>query len=234
MPELSAQDFFRAAEIPEGAVLSGKELESAFWQIKKIQRESQQQQAFWKSVNDSLSDAYKKLASFQKELESSREALRQANEQLEEKVRERTLELTDKLAKIEEQQATIRALFTPVIQVWDHILVLPIVGGLDARRASDMMGSLLEAVVDTQSTFVVLDLTGVDDVDAETADHLVKMSRAASLLGTSCLLSGLSPRVASALVGLDVGLGELLSFGKLQAALQFALRRLSKPTGQSV
>ncbi|MDI1478388.1 STAS domain-containing protein [Polyangium sp. y55x31] len=234
MPELSAQDFFRAAEIPEGAVLSGKELESAFWQIRKMQRESQQQQAFWKSVNDSLSDAYKKLASFQKELESSREALRQANEQLEEKVRERTLELTDKLAKIEEQQQTIRALFTPVIQVWDRILVLPIVGGLDARRASDMMGSLLETVVDTQSTFVVLDLTGVDDVDAETADHLVKMSRAASLLGTTCLLSGLSPRVASALVALDVGLGELLSFGKLQAALQFALRHLSKPTGRSV
>ncbi|MDC0742096.1 STAS domain-containing protein [Polyangium mundeleinium] len=234
MPELSAQEFFRAGEIPEGAVLSGKELEAAFWQIKKMQRESQQQQAFWKSVNDSLSDAYQKLASFQKELASSREALRQANERLEEKVRERTLELTDKLEKIEEQQRTIRALFTPVIQVWDRILVLPIVGELDARRASEMMGGLLEAVVDTQSTFVVLDLTGVDDVDAETADHLVKMSRAAGLLGTTCLLSGLSPRVAAALVALDVALGELLSFGKLQAALQFALRRLDKPTGRSV
>ncbi|MDI1445764.1 STAS domain-containing protein [Polyangium sp. 6x1] len=231
MPELSAHDFFRMGEIPEGAALTGKELQAAFWQIKKMQRESQQQQAFWKSVNDSLSDAYKKLASFQKELASSREALRQANEQLEEKVRERTAELTDKLAKIEEQQQTIRALFAPVIQVWDRILVLPIVGGLDARRASEMMGSLLEAVVNTQSTFVVLDLTGVDDVDAETADHLVRVSRAAGLLGTTCLLSGLSPRVASALISLDIALGEILSFGKLQAALQFAQRRLSKPTG---
>jgi len=232
MPELSAQDFFRAAEIPEDAVLTGKELEAAFWQIRKMQRESQQQQAFWKSVNDSLSDAYKKLASFQKELESSREALRQSNELLEEKVRERTAEITDKLAKIEEQQRTIRALFTPVIQVWDRILVLPIVGDLDARRASEMMGGLLEAVVDTQSTFVILDLTGVDDVDADTADHVVRLSRAAGLLGTSCLLSGLSPRVASALVELGVALGDLHSFSKLQAALQYALRRLDKPTGR--
>ncbi|MRG95036.1 STAS domain-containing protein [Polyangium spumosum] len=233
MPEWSAQEFFRANEIPEGAVLTGKELEAAFWQIRKMQRESQHQQAFWKSVNDSLSDAYKKLASFQKELEASREALRQANDELEEKVRERTAELTDKLAKIEEQQRTIRALFTPVIQVWDRILVLPIVGGLDARRASEMMGGLLESVVATQSAFVILDLTGVDDVDAETADHLVKMSRAAGMLGTSCLLSGLSPRVANALVALDVALGEIVSFGKLQAALQYALRHIDKPTGKS-
>jgi anti-anti-sigma regulatory factor len=233
MSDLSAHEFFRATEIPEDAVLSGKELENAFWQIKKMQRESQQQQAFWKSVNDSLSDAYKKLASFQDELKSSREALRDANDKLEEKVRERTSELMDKLAKIEEQQQTIRALFTPVIQVWDRILVLPIVGGLDARRATEMLGGLLESVVKTQSTFVILDLTGVDDVDGETAEHLVRMSKAAGLLGTSCLLSGLSPRVASALVSLDVALGEILSFGKLQAALQYALRRLAEPTGRA-
>ncbi len=233
MPEWSAQEFFRSAEIPEDAVLSGKELEAAFWQIKKMQRESHQQQAFWKSVNDSLSDAYQKLASSQEELQSSREALRQANEQFEEKVRERTGELMSKLAEIEEQQQTIRALFTPVIQVWDRILVLPIVGGLDARRAVEMMGGLLEAVVHTQSTFVILDLTGVEDVDAETAEHLVKMSRAAGLLGTSCLLSGLSPRVASALVSLGVALGEIVSFGKLQAALQYALCRQTEPTGRN-
>src|SRR5689334_11432194 len=128
MSDLSAYDFFRAPEIPDGAVLSGKELENAFWQLKKMQREAQQQQAYWKSVNDSLSEAYKKLAAFQEDLKASRaavhkanEQLERANEQLEEKVRERTAELTDKLVKIEEQQQTIRALFTPVIQVWDKI-----------------------------------------------------------------------------------------------------------------
>lgn len=223
MVEISATDFFRAAELPEGAFLSGEELASAFWQLRKMQREAQQQQAFWKSVNDSLSDAYRKLASFQEELKSSREALRLANEQLEQRVRERTAELSDKLAKIEEQQRTIRALFTPIIQVWDRVLVLPIVGGLDARRAAEMMGDLLGAVVETQSSFVILDLTGVDDVDVETANHLIRVSRATRLLGAQCLLSGLSPRVAGTVVGLGVSLGEVVSFGKLQAALQHAM-----------
>jgi anti-anti-sigma regulatory factor len=233
MSKISAHDFFRAAELPPDAELSGAELAKAFWQLKKMQRESQQQQGFWKSVNDSLSDAYQKLASSQEELKSSRQALRDANDLLEEKVQERTAEISDKLEKIEEQRETIRALFTPIIQVWEHVLVLPIVGALDARRAAEMMGDLLGAVVNTQCRFVILDLTGVEHVDTETAEHLLMMSRATGLLGTSCLLSGLSSRVASTLVTLDVAVTELRFFSKLQAALKHALRHLDQPKGRA-
>jgi len=232
MTKISAHDLFRAAELPADAELSGEELAKAFWQLKKMQRESQQQQGFWKSVNDSLSDAYQKLASSQDELKSSRQALREANDLLEEKVQQRTAEMAEKLAKIEEQRETIRSLFTPIIQVWEHVLVLPIVGALDARRASEMMGALLGAVVDTESRFVILDLTGVDSMDSETAEQLLMMSRATALLGTSCLLSGLSSHVANTLVSLDVSVTELRFFSKLQTALKHALRRLDQPTGR--
>lgn len=231
MTKISAQDFFRAEQLPPDAVLTDAELASAFWQLKKMQRESQQQQAFWKSVNDSLSDAYKKLAAFQEEVRTSREQLRQANELLEEKVQERTAELRARLEQIEEQQETIRALFTPIIQVWEQVLVLPIVGALDASRAAEMMEALLQAVVDSQCTFVILDLTGVKTVDADTADHLLRIDRAARLLGTQCLLSGLSPAVAQAMIALDIEMRDIVSFGKLSAALKFALRRMGELSG---
>ncbi len=95
MTSITAQDLFKLEDLPSDAELSSAELRSAFWQLKKLQREFQQQQAFWRSVNDSMSDAYTKLAAFQEELRASQEKLREANSQLEEKVQQRTHALNE-------------------------------------------------------------------------------------------------------------------------------------------
>ena len=179
MSDITAQDFFRADELSSDCVLSGAELKRVFWQFKEMQKEAERQQAFWKSTNDSMVDAYKKLAAFQEELRVSREQLREANELLEQKVAERTAALAEQLERIRTQQETIRALFTPIIQIWSRVLALPIVGGLDRSRVEEITHSLLRAVVDTRSAFVILDLTGVKTVDAATADHLLKIATAA-------------------------------------------------------
>jgi len=229
MSSITAQELFSAEELAPGASLSGEELMRAFWQIRKMQREAQQQQAFWKSVNDSMSDAYAKLAASQEELKASREALREANAGLEQKVEDRTAELRAQLERIQAQQETIRTLFTPIIQVWDDILVLPIVGALDRDRVAEMTERLLEEVVRTGSGFVVLDLTGVEDVDAGTADHLMKIHRAVGLLGARCLLSGLSASVARAFTSIGIELGELVSFGELRGALQHVRNVMTGP-----
>jgi PAS domain S-box-containing protein len=367
MTSISAQDLFKLEELPSDAELSSTELRSAFWQLKKTQREFQQQQTFWRSVNDSMSDAYAKLASFQEELRASQEELREANSLLEEKVRQRTHALNEarelaenvvasisdmllivdvdgkiqqanraaedllgssekeligrqiqsilssdldssdldhapdlttdwlsvvlregeirnhdaayltranqplpvvfsasrlrspngavlgivciakdvterrqaerdlraQLEQITSQEEMIRALFTPIIRVWERVLVLPIIGDLDPRRVDEIMHDLLHAVVDSRSAFVVLDLTGVQAVDGETAHHLIRINHTVRLLGTECLLSGISPSVAQSILAQDVDLRDLVSFSTLHAALAHALMRMGELPGPS-
>jgi anti-anti-sigma regulatory factor len=88
--------------------------------------------------------------------------------------------------------------------------------------------SLLRAVVDARCNFVILDLTGVKTVDATTADNLLKINGAARLLGTRCLLSGLSGAVARSFTSLDIDLRGLVSFGSLEAALHYALHQMGE------
>lgn len=228
MTIISAQDFFRSDELPTDAELPAEELRSAFWQLKRMQRESQQQQEFWKSVNDSMSDAYAKLGAFQEELKASKEDLREANARLEEKVNERTSELSAQLDRIRAQQETIRALFTPIIRVWERVLVLPIIGALDRDRAAEITHNLLHAVVESRSAFAILDLTGVEDVDVETADHLIRIHGSVRMLGAQCLLSGLSAGVARCFTNLGADLRNVVSFGALHTALQHALSRMGE------
>lgn len=228
MTIISAQDFFRAEDLPADAELPAEELQSAFWQLKRMQRESQQQQVFWKSVNESMSDAYAKLGAFQDELKASKQDLREANARLEEKVSERTAELTAQLERIQAQQETIRALFTPIIRVWERVLVLPIIGSLDRDRAAEITHNLLHAVVASRSAYAILDLTGVADVDAETADHLIRIHGSVRMLGAQCLLSGLSAGVARSFANLNADLHNVVSFGALHTALQHALLRMGE------
>jgi PAS domain S-box-containing protein len=366
MTSITAQELFKLEELPSDAELSSTELRSAFWQLKKMQREFQQQQTFWRSVNDSMSDAYTKLATFQEELRASQEELREANSLLEEKVRQRTHALNEarelaenvvasisdmllivdvdgriqqanraaenllgssekellgrqiqailaselssdlhhatdldadwlsvvlrdgeirncdaayltranqplpvvfsasrlrspqgavigavciakdvterrqaerdlraQLERITSQEQIIRALFTPIIRVWERVLVLPIIGELDPRRVEEIMHDLLHAVVDSRSAFVVLDLTGVNAVDGETADYLLRISRSVRLLGAGCLLSGISASFAQSILAQDLDLRDIVSFSTLHAALHHALMHMGELPGPS-
>jgi rsbT co-antagonist protein RsbR len=118
---------------------------------------------------------------------------------------------------IAQQRATISELQTPVIQVWERILALPIVGPVDTARAQDMTEALLERIVATGSEIVLLDITGVPVVDTAVARHL---------LGSDVLIVGLSSRTAMTLVQLGIDLSHVTTRATLAKGLELAFRRL--------
>ncbi|MGK3982199.1 PAS domain S-box protein [Sorangium sp. So ce136] len=175
-----------------------------------------------KRLEDQLRQSIDRLEAYAEELEGKNRMLADENAE-----RERTASV------LRQQQEAIRALSTPIIQAWEGVLVLPIIGALDSGRATQIMEKLLGEVVRTQAHFAVLDLTGVEDVDAPTVDHLLQVARAASLLGSRCLISGISPGVAQAIVELGSDARTFETFGELEDALRHALRvsgaRLPRP-----
>jgi rsbT co-antagonist protein RsbR len=141
-------------------------------------------------------------------------------------------QLEDKLLTIAQQADAIRELTTPVLEIWDDVLVLPIVGVVDTRRSVEIMSDLLEAITERQARCVIIDITGVEIVDTGTADYLVKVVRAATLLGTRCVLTGLSPAVARTLTEIGADLSEVRTLRNLKEGLRDALRFLKKKPGE--
>ena len=135
-------------------------------------------------------------------------------------------ELREKLDLIERQSATIRALATPIIQVWDDILCLPVIGTVDSARTADMMQSLLTAIVREQSRYAIVDLTGVEVVDTTTADHLIQLFRAAKVLGVDGVLCGIRPAVAQTVISLGLDLGGVRTMRSLRDALRWCMRNM--------
>jgi rsbT co-antagonist protein RsbR len=127
---------------------------------------------------------------------------------------------------IAQQRATISELQTPVIQVWQGILALPIVGTVDTARAQDMTEALLEHIVATGSEIVLLDITGVPVVDTAVARHLLETVAAARLLGADVLIVGLSSRTAMTLVQLGIDLAHVTTRATLARGLELAFARL--------
>lgn len=130
-----------------------------------------------------------------------------------------------RLETIERQRLAIADLSAPIIDVWDGILALPVVGLVDTQRSIELTERLLNRIAESGTRSVIVDLTGVDLVDTMTANHLLQMIRAASLLGTFSVLSGISPAVAQTLVQLDVDLSEITTVRNLKEALKVCLRR---------
>jgi rsbT co-antagonist protein RsbR len=131
---------------------------------------------------------------------------------------------------IERQQQELLDLSTPVVQLWDGILALPLIGTLDSERTQIVMESLLEAIVEKEATVAILDITGVPTVDTLVAQHLMKTVAAARLMGAECIISGIRPQIAQTIVHLGVDLGGVITKATLAGALQIALRK----TGQVV
>jgi rsbT co-antagonist protein RsbR len=136
-------------------------------------------------------------------------------------------EVESKVALIERQQEVIRDLETPIIQVWDRVLTLPMIGMVDSRRASRVMENLLAAVTKGQARFAILDLTGVEIVDTATANHIIGMIRAIRLLGAEGIITGLRPNVAQTIVSLGLDLSSILTLASLRDGLSMAIRRMA-------
>lgn len=129
-------------------------------------------------------------------------------------------ELEQKLALVETQQLAIRELSTPIMEVWDGVLCLPVVGVMDTHRSSEMTERILEAVVRQQARYVIIDITGIEVMDTRTADHFVRMTRAVQLLGAECVLSGINPNIAQTIVHMGLDLGSVMTRRDLRDALQ--------------
>ncbi len=137
-------------------------------------------------------------------------------------------EIREQMETIERQQTAIQELSTPILQLWDDVLAMPIIGLVDTRRSADIMERMLSEVVSQQSRFVILDITGVDVVDTRTADYFIKVIKAAELLGTQCFLTGIQPAVAQTLVEIGVDLSSIYTLRNLQEGLKECLRVMAR------
>ena len=127
---------------------------------------------------------------------------------------------------IRQQQDSIRELSTPVLPVRERLLILPIIGVLDRERARQLTVQLLGGIRTHRAKVVVVDITGVPDVDESVANHLVRTVDASRLMGASVIITGLSPEIAQTLVTIGVDLSKMNTIGDLQGGLEEAERLL--------
>jgi rsbT co-antagonist protein RsbR len=128
------------------------------------------------------------------------------------------------------QQQELLELSTPVVQLWQNILALPLIGTLDSARTQVVMENLLQKIVDTGASIAIIDITGVPTVDTLVAQHLLKTVAAARLMGADCIISGIRPQIAQTIVHLGVNLEEVTTKATLADAFLVALKR----TGSSI
>ena len=134
---------------------------------------------------------------------------------------------------IARQQEELIELSTPVVQLWDGILALPLIGTLDSERTQVVMESLLERLVATGSSIAVIDITGVPTVDTLVAQHLLKTVAAAQLMGADCIISGIRPQIAQTIVHLGIDLSAVATKASLADAFALALKRRGLTVGRA-
>ena len=127
---------------------------------------------------------------------------------------------------IRRQQEEMLELSTPVVQLWQGVLALPLIGTLDSARTQVVMENLLQTVVDTGASIAIIDITGVPTVDTLVAQHLLKTVAAARLMGADCIISGIRPQIAQTIVHLGVELGDVTTKATLADAFAIALKRV--------
>ena len=123
------------------------------------------------------------------------------------------------------QQQELLELSTPVVQLWQNVLALPLIGTLDSARTQVVMESLLQKIVDTGALIAIIDITGVPTVDTLVAQHLLKTIAAARLMGADCIISGIRPQIAQTIVHLGVNLEDVITKATLADAFVVALKR---------
>jgi len=127
---------------------------------------------------------------------------------------------------IARQQQEMLELSTPVVELWEGVLALPLIGTLDSARTQVVMESLLQKIVETGAGIAVIDITGVPTVDTLVAQHLLKTVAAARLMGAECIISGIRPQIAQTIVHLGVELNDVITKATLADAFSIALDRL--------
>ena len=128
-------------------------------------------------------------------------------------------------AVIARQGQEMLELSTPVIELWQGVVALPLIGTLDSARTQVVMQNLLEAIVAKSADMAIVDITGVPTVDTLVAQHLLKTVAAARLMGADCIISGIRPQIAQTIIHLGVDLSGVLTKATVADAFQLALKR---------
>jgi rsbT co-antagonist protein RsbR len=131
--------------------------------------------------------------------------------------RERTLQV---------QQTELRETATPITEIWDGVLTLPIIGTLDSSRTMLVMEALLSRIAKDHAKAVVMDLTGVKSIDSQVSHHLVQMVHAVQLMGSDAIITGIRPEIARALVSLNIDLTNITTRASMSDGLKEAFRRM--------
>lgn len=126
---------------------------------------------------------------------------------------------------IKRQQEELLELSTPVVELWDNIVALPLIGTLDSARTQVVMENLLQKIVENEAMIAIIDITGVPTVDTLVAQHLLKTVAAARLMGADCIISGMRPQIAQTIVHLGVNLSDVVTKATLADAFAVALQR---------
>jgi rsbT co-antagonist protein RsbR len=126
---------------------------------------------------------------------------------------------------IQQQQRDLIELSTPVVKLWEGVVAVPLIGTLDSERTQVVMESLLERIVETNSTMAIIDITGVPTVDTLVAQHLLKTVAAARLMGADCIISGIRPQIAQTIVHLGLTLSDVTTKATMADAIALALGR---------
>lgn len=154
---------------------------------------------------------------------------------LEEDLAQRNEELARQMSEnndlIERLRLAVDELSTPVLELWDDILALPVVGVVDTVRSARMMEKVLSEVVSRRCRAVIIDVTGVDVIDTGTADRFIRIARSIELLGAECVISGVQPAVAQTLTDLGVSFRGLTTQRNLKRALDFCVARQQQMQG---
>lgn len=134
--------------------------------------------------------------------------------------------LDEKERTIYAQEAELRETATPITEIWDGVLTLPIIGTLDSSRTMLVMDALLNRIAKDHASAVVMDLTGVKNIDSQVSHHLIQMVRSVQLMGSDAIITGIRPEIARALISLNIDMSNVTTRASLSDGLKEAFRRM--------
>ncbi|HEX5364839.1 MAG TPA: STAS domain-containing protein [Gallionella sp.] len=135
--------------------------------------------------------------------------------------------LEEREQTLQSQQAELRETATPITEIWDGVLTLPIIGTLDSNRTMLVMEALLNRISKDHAKAVVMDLTGVKSIDSQVSHHLIQMVRAVQLMGSDAIVTGIHPEIARALVSLNIDFNNITTRANMADGLKEAFRRMN-------
>jgi rsbT co-antagonist protein RsbR len=128
--------------------------------------------------------------------------------------------------RLTEKDEMPRTLSTPLVEVWEGIVMLPVIGVLDSARAKQITESMLEHIAKTKTEIVILSIGGIAAVDTKAASHILRTAQAVKLMGSEFVITGIRPDVASTLVSLDVDLSNIVTRATLHEGLDYSFAKL--------